>query len=70
MLKQPWAPVPAEKYPRLTALVLAALCSGYAVWQSQAGSLPPSFIEWIAITALSVGTAALAYNAILKNEHA
>ena len=66
VLKSRYIPVPAQKYPRLTAVLVSVAASGWYVYQHFGGNLDAG--SWLTLAALTVFTAAITYNNLYKEK--
>lgn len=63
-LKSRYIPVPAQKHPRLTSIIVSLLVSGGYIYQHFGQTLPAG--SWATLAALTVLTAAATYNNLYK----
>ena len=68
ILKLKVIPVPAEKYPRMSAAIVSALASLVAVFSTNVDLVINSFIGWLAFAAGAYLLSAITYNQIVKQE--
>ena len=67
LMKSKYFPVPAQKYPRLTSIVLATIASAYEVWQyNQNHAVQLNWANGVAMGFLTLLVSAMTYNHIIK----
>lgn len=59
-------PLPVQKYPRLTAAIVAGLSALAALYNSSVNFVVDSFVGWLALAIGTYIVAAVAYNNIVK----
>lgn len=65
ILKQDYIPLPFEKYPRLTSIVISLIAAAIAVWQTAGDLLTVGGLtNWLTVAGATFAVAAVTYKNI------